>query len=141
MFVPQYYHSMEQVRVTAKFCKTFKDDNYEVKFLETKFDACRALEGVQSNIFAKVFFGSANSKTAHKCPYKPLSYNIENMKVTSDVLPPFPSWFYPEGRLKFSLLGETFGMPRKGAKYVKFFTFKINGIAYNSDIFKNVNSV
>lgn len=90
-----------------------------------------------------MLFNALNGKSnvPQKCPIKSLSFRAEHITINSDLLPPFLTMFFPEGKLKFRLFIEIFGTPKPKAKYVKFATTKFLGIVYNSDVFKNVSLV
>lgn len=65
--------------------------------------------------------------------------NVVNATINSDLLPPFPSIIYPEGRIKFYVFVESFVDFKK--KMVNALTTKAYGIAYNKDMFKSVKEV
>jgi hypothetical protein len=68
---------------------------------------------------------------------------MENVKITSDALPPFPTFLYNEGKAKFVLFYENFGsvIGQKKSRMVLLYMSKIYGILYNSDKYKTSSDV
>jgi hypothetical protein len=66
---------------------------------------------------------------------------MNDLIISNESLPPFPSILFREERVKFLYYAELFGRVAGVKKPVFFHAFRTIGIAFNCDVFKNVSSV
>lgn len=66
---------------------------------------------------------------------------MNDIKINSDLCPPFPSVLFPQEKLKFQFLYEVLGSVEGQKKLGLFYAIRSFGIMYNGDVYKNKKEV
>lgn len=68
-----------------------KSSNYDQQIIKTSINACRIVEGINSNFLIKLFLESMNSGDKGnyilKCPFGPTKYELQNIRFDDKNVP------------------------------------------------------
>lgn len=108
-------------------------DEFDMNLLNITFDYCRLALGVRTNFLTRVIFGAPSNETSSmpKCPIKIGPMYFENMLIDNSLIPSFPSFLVPTGRIKFycQMLARGKVRGEKGKSLKKIYEYIIVGTA------------
>lgn len=121
-----------------KICKDGEKENFDMTLLETKFDYCRAVQGIMTNIVVRMIFQNIKQSAKYdvRCPNEAGEHQRYNQLLDASSIPS-PSMITPLAKVRWWLNVVISGRIVGKKTLTRLFTYDVYGWTYDLEKFNS----